>query len=894
MMQLNAGFRKLFGGMVLSIATVSAVPLFAASPVEEIFAKRCEECHSAKTHTSGFSVATLDSVIQGGNKHGRAVVAGHPESSPLVRLLKGELTPRMPMGQELTGAEIARVEEWIRTLPPTTGATAKTGWNWPYQKPAKQEPPAVANASWVRNPIDNFVLGKLEAAGLQPAPAAPQRVLARRLYLDLLGVPPTPDELQLFLADQAPDAYEKLVDRLLADPRYGERWGRHWLDLARYAETSGLEGDGGIGNVWRYRDWVIDAFNSNMPYNRFVIQQLAGADEQSKTRNNYQPDKQSLIPTAFLRLAPWDRSNLVAADVRQNYLSEVTTATSSIFLGLTVGCARCHDHKYDPIPQRDFYRLEAFFQTTEANRNIEVPFKDKDLAAKAAANLKENGERLKNGPEKKELDAFEAELLRKLIDGKAAQAKGQEVTKADLRLEVKLAKPRLFTEQERQHYTDLLEDATRTGDAEEKQILEAVEAPMLVRLKEAYAKGGIDPAVRFQSLTVEDVRTEAAAKYSGKSIFTREDKARHGELSAKLDVFRRQMERWNSAVTCVTQVPGPPTGPDIAPVHVLARGDYRQPGEVVEPGFPRAITGNSEPAVIETDRYRQFPTRGWRHTLATWIASSDNPLTARVFVNRMWQHHFGYGIVRTPSDFGVNGDRPSHPELLDWLAVRFVESGWDIKAMHKLMLLSQTYRQASENAALAKNEKDPENRLLWHFNRQRLEAEAMRDSLLFVSGRLNLERGGPSVFPPLPNDLADFARYGRNGGLMWEPNENPDDARRRSVYIFQRRSLPLPILASFDALPFSESCDRRSVTTTPLQALSMLNGDLVNEESAYLAKRIEKEAGQNREAQIRRLFEIVLNRLPEAGELQTFARFDGTLGSLCKVMMNSNEFVYVD
>ena len=284
-------------------------------------------------------------------------------------------------------------------------------------------------------------------------------------------------------------------------------------------------------------------------------------------------------------------------------------------------------------------------------------------------------------------------------------------------------------------------------------------------------------------------------------------------------------------MTCVTQVPGPPTGPDISPVRVLTRGDYRQPGEIVEPGFPSAITGNSNPAAIESDRYLQFPTRGWRHTLGTWLTSHDNLLTARVFVNRMWQHHFGYGIVRTPSDFGVNGDRPSHPELLDWLAVRFMESGWDVKAMHRLMLLSNTYRQGAENPVLAKNERDPDNRLFWHFNRQRLEAEAIRDSILFISGRLNPERGGPSVFPPLPADLADFARYGRSGGLMWEPNEKEEDARRRSIYIFQRRSLPLPMMASFDAIPFSESCDRRNITTTPLQALSMLNGDLTNEES---------------------------------------------------------------
>lgn len=880
---------------VIGLLTTVPGALFAAAPsAEDLLKSNCAECHSAKLHTSGFSVESIDSIIAGGNKHGRAVIAGHPESSPLIKLLKGELAPKMPMGRSLAPAEIATIGEWIRALPPTASVAPASGWRWPYQKPVKRDPPVVKNAGWVRNPIDNFVLQKLEAAGLDPAPPAPKRVLARRVYFDLVGMPPSPEELNAFLADSSPDAYEKLVDKLLADPRYGERWGRHWLDLARYGETSGLEGDGAIGNVWRYRDWVINAFNSNLPYDRFVILQLAGADDQSKTRNNYQPDKQDLIPTAFLRVAPWDRSNLVAADVRQNYLSEVTTATSSVFLGLTVGCARCHDHKYDPIPQRDFYRLQAFFSTTEAGRPIAVPFKDKALAETSAAKIKEYEERLKSGPEKKQLDEFEAQLLRKLVAAKIERARSRDYDKEDLRLELKLPKQRIFTEAEKAEHADFFDAAMRTGDPEEKEALEKNEAKLLVKLRAAYANGTVDPAVRFEALNVENVRTEMNAKYLGKSLFTEEEKARHGELTAALEVYRNRISRWNDTVLCVTQVAGPPTGPDIAPTHVLKRGDYRQPAEAVEPGFPSALTGNSEPAVIESDRYRQFPTRGWRLTLAKWIASPENPLTARVFVNRMWQHHFGFGIVRTPSDFGKNGDRPTHPELLDYLAVRFVESGWDVKAMHRLMLLSNTYRQASENTRPLGSTKDPENRLLWHFNRQRLEAEAIRDSVLFTSGRLNLARGGPGVFPALPADLADFARYGRTGGLMWEANENDADARRRSVYIFQRRSLPLPMMASFDAIVFSESCERRSVTTTPLQALSMMNGDLVHEEAAYLAKRVEGEAGMDRKAEIQRLFEIVLNRPPATDELKTYTQFSGSLEGICRVMLSSNEFVYVD
>jgi hypothetical protein len=772
------------------------------------------------------------------------------------------------------------------------GGAPPASAHWAFRKPVKADPPAARTGAAVTNPIDAFILRKLEENGIDLAPTAGKRALARRAYLDLVGVPPSVEEMSAFLRDESDGAWEKLIEHLLADRRYGERWGRHWLDLARYGETSGLEGDGAIGNAWRYRDWVIQAFNANMPYDRFLILQIAGGDEHSKTRNNYQPDPQGLIPTGFLRLAPWDRSNLVAAEVRQNYLSEITASTAAVFLGMTLGCARCHDHKYDPIPQKDFYRFQAFFNAVEAGRSLIVPYQDKAFAAAAEERVKRYEQALREGAEKRELDHLEGELLKKLIGGKAARAAGKPLAVADLRLELRLPKQRVFTEAERDRHQELLEAAQRTGDAAEDAALDAYEKPLLTRLQTAYAEGKCDPATRFDALTVEDVRAEAAAQYSGSSIFTPEEKNRHAGLSGKLEVLRRRIGRWKPDALAVGNVAGPPTGPEIAPTRFLIRGNYNQPGEAVEPGFPSAMTGNFEPAALETDRYRQFPTRGRRMTLARWIASAENPLTARVMVNRIWQHHFGEGIVRTPSDFGRNGERPTHPELLDWLAARFVESGWDIKAMHKLIMMSATYRQAAENSQAG--DRDPENRLLSRFSRRRLEAEAIRDSILFVSGRLNPEMGGPSVFPPLPADLADFARYGRTGGLMWEPNEREEDARRRSVYIFQRRSLPLPMMASFDATVFSESCERRSTTTTPLQALSMMNGDLVNEEAGYLAKHIVRNAGDSRGAQIARAFEVVLSREPTPNELAKFSGSGKPLETLCRVLLNSNEFLYVE
>ena len=889
--------------LILCLFSFVALPVFGAATstskatpkaqaAARVFAANCATCHSEQSKSSDFSVVSLDAVIAGGKKHGRAVIGGYPEQSPLVKMLKGEVAPQMPMGKALAASDIAAVEAWIRELPAEKIEASKDGWRWPYEKPIKRSPPTVKNATWVKNPIDNFILAKLEENKIKPAPKANKRTLARRIFFDLVGVPPSIEEMDAFVRDESDQALERLVDRLLADSRYGERWGRHWLDLARYGETSGLEGDGAIGNVWRYRDWVISAFNSNMPYDRFVIQQLAGGDEHSKTRNNYAPDPQGLIPTAFLRVAPWDRSNLVAAEVRANYLAEVTGVTSSVFLGLTVGCARCHDHKYDPIPQKDFYRLQAFFNAVQAAGSVPVPFEDPALKKHAEEQVKLLGEQLEKGPEKKAVDAFETEMLSRLRAGKIERAKGKEYTKADLRLELKLKKLRLFSEAEQSKHADLLEDATRTGDAEEQAALDAFEKPALEKLKAAYTSGQVDPDLRFDALTAADVRSEALAAYSGKSIFSLEEKNRYAEMSGQLDILRRRMDRWKTNVLAVTNVAGPPSGPDIAPTRVLIRGNYNQPGDIVEAGFPSAVTGKVEPAVMETDRYRQFPTRGRRITLAKWIASPENPLTARVMVNRIWQHHFGAGIVRTPSDFGKNGERPTHPDLLDWLAVQFVESGWDVKAMHKFMLLSNTYSQAAENSGL--NDADPENKLFSRFNRKRLEGEAIRDGILVASGRLNPAMGGPSVFPPLPADLADFARYGRTGGLMWEPVEKEEDARRRSVYTFQRRSLPLPMMAAFDALPFAESCDRRSSTTTPLQALSLMNGGLIQEESGFVAQRVEREAGSNLGAQIDRSFNLILSRDPTAAERTRFETSGLPLASICRVLLNSNEFLYVE
>ena len=797
----------------------------------------------------------------------------------------------MPVGKALPERDIAAIEAWIKNLP-TEITTGKQEWRWPFQKPIKPEVPSVKNGSWARNPIDSFIAKRLEDKNLSPGAQASKQTLARRVYFDLIGLPPTPEEIKAYEKDTSADAYEKLIDRLLNDPRYGERWARHWLDLVRYGETSGLEGDGAIGNAWRYRDWVIDAFNADMPYDRFVLLQLAGADEHSKTRNNYQPNPQGYIPLGFLRVAPWDRSNLVAAEVRANYLAEITATAGSVFLGLSVGCARCHDHKYDPISQRDYYRFQSFFNAIQVE-NVEVPYKDEEFAAKANKRISEYQDRLKDGPEQKALQALDKESLVKFIDRKKKAAVGQPLSVADLRLELRRTDRRVFTVAESRRHTDLLEDATRTQDPEERSALDIHEKELMPKLIGAYSKPGFDDAARFDMLNAEELQKELANSKS--KIFSEEEREKHREVAEQVQVLKNRLNRWKPVALTVKNVSGPPSGPDVAPVRVLARGDYRSPGEAVEPGFLSCLNyAKTEAAVIEQDRYRQFPTRGWRITLAKWITNPENPLVARVMVNRIWQHHFGRGIVGTPSDFGVNGERPTHPELLDWLAHKFIEEKWSIKALHRLMLTSATYRQSAENPSVKDSSPDPENKLLWHFPRRRLEAEEIRDSILFLSGRLNPEWGGPSVFPPLPDDLQNFARYGREGGIMWEPNEKEEDGRRRSIYAFQRRSMPLPMMAAFDSPVFSESCERRSTTTTPLQALSMINGNLLQEESVFLAKRIEKEVGSDRQNCVAQAFEIVLNRPPSAEESKHFAAFGGNLAALCRVLLNSNEFLYVE
>jgi hypothetical protein len=715
---------------------------------------------------------------------------------------------------------------------------------WPFLPPARPNVPDVKNKDWVRNPIDAFILQALESKGLAPSREADKRTLLRRVTFDLSGLPPTPEEQAAFLADKSPRAYEQVVERLLASPRYGERWAQHWLDVVRYAETDGFKEDAHRPNAYKYRDYVIRAFNRDLPYDRFVRQQLAG--------DELEPDNpEAIVATGYCRLYP-DEYN--AADVRQRrqeILDDMTDTTGLAFLGLTVGCAQCHNHKFDDIRQTDYYRLQAFFtpmlprdDLPEATRSQRDEFAKKQAAwEKATADVRA------------EMESLIAPLRQKAVDGALEKFNADVV--------VTIHTP----------------ESQRT--ALQKQI--------------AYqASKYIAPRLRG-----------VAGELKG------DKKKRYEELQAKLARFDSLKPQPLPDVRGITDAGDKPP-----PTFRLAGGSLKHPAEQVEPGFPAFLgAATAEVAPPSTNPN----TTGRRSALANWLTRKDNPMTARVLVNRLWQYHFGQGIVATPNDFGVAGEPPTHPELLDWMAVEFMESGWSLKAMHRLMVTSATYRQAA--SVEPKDEMhakaiaaDSANKLLWHARRQRLTGEALRDAVLFVSGDLDQRMYGPSVHPELPDGLGNYA---------WKADAKAADRNRRSIYVIAKRNLRLPLLDAFDLPDMHNSCARRSTTTTAPQALLMLNSDFALSEARRWAGRLTAETrssdASGRHALddrglIAAAYVQAFAREPLPDEIDLCTKFisDQTAAiakngrepdsgahaaavvDFCHAILNSNEFLYVD
>ena len=689
----------------------------------------------------------------------------------------------------------------------------------PVVKPAV--PPA---ASGALNEIDRFVFDQLKAKGLQPAPPASRTVYLRRVTLDLTGLPPTPAETQAFLSDTLPGAEERLVERLLASPRYGERWGRQWLDVVRYSDSDGFKQDDTRPNMWRYRDWVIQSFNEDKPFNRFTREQIA-ADEL------YPGDTKALTGLGFLRLFEDEFNQAHIRLRRQELLNDVTDNTAFAFLGVTLACARCHDHKFDPLLHRDYYRLQSFF----ANMHID----DEAPVAPAA-----------------EVAAY-----------KAAMEKYRAAAKPVLdRIDALLAEPRA---KYRKEYFERYPDEVQT-----------------VLAKPANDRTPFDWQIYHKAITQIEVPDETVmGKY-----FKAPDKEKYKALQAELAPFAHLLPK----PLPVAQIMRDQAAASPA-TFILKGGSIEAPLQEVQPGFLSIL----DPSPASVTPLPDLNSSGRRTALANWLADANNPLSTRVIVNRIWQGHFGKGIAGSPNDFGLMGERPVNQPLLDWLTATFTTTdGWSIKNLHRRMVLSATYRQASDFRQDAANT-DPDNKLLWRYPRRRLEAEAIRDSMLSVSGLLDSKMGGPGVFPAVPKGTE--IQEGRH----WAKSRGDEDEYRASVYIFARRLVRYPMLQSFDAPLALDSCGRRQETVTADQALELMNGDAAAGFARALAKRVANDAGQAPDALVSRAFRLTLGREPTTKELARGRGFfskqthlangqQGALEDLALSLLSTSEFLYID
>ncbi len=682
--------------------------------------------------------------------------------------------------------------------------------------------PPIPTAKPGTHPIDAFLLAKLTEKGITPSPQAAKVTLMRRAYFDLLGMPPTPEEVAAYLADKAPDAYERLIDRLLASPHYGERWGRHWLDLARYADSDGFRADDIRPTAWRYRDYVIHSFNSDKPYDRFVQEQIAG--------DELFPDSlEAKVATAFNRQYPdeYNAQNLRAR--RQELLNDITDTVGSAFLGLTFECAKCHDHKFDPILQADYYRLQAFFSNVSAD------------------------------------DEFPMLSPERYADYQRKRAIWEEKT-ADIRRQISALVADRVEKQRKSRYTAYADEVKAALDKPREQ-----RTPIELWMADK-AKYFMNPD-----------ETAMAAGLKG------EAKAKYDDLKKQLAAFAHLDPGPLPKGTGMTELSA-----GIIPTHTLSVGVYNKPIEEVQPGFLTML--HPEPAKVTPIPGTTLT--GRRTALATWLTDPANPLTARVMVNRVWHHHFGKGIVASTSDFGMMGARRTHPELLDWLTTEFVKGGWKLKPLHRLIMTSAAYRQASDYRPEAAA-KDPSNNLLWRYDRRRLEGESIRDTALAVAGLLNPQLGGPSVLPPVPAGVP---------ASQWKASADLASHYRRSIYTLIRRNAPYPMLDTFDMPDTHLSCGRRATTTTPLQALTYLNSEQTLDWAAALAKRVRSQAGDDPSRQVEAAYHLAFNRAPAGAEKdtaltflkqhqQTIAKGDpeaATLTDFCHALLNSSEFVYIN
>jgi hypothetical protein len=892
------------GICALSSGTAASGQTTPNQTVNAILAK-CQQCHGETVQMSHLSVANRDSILKGGD-HGAAIIPGNAEGSLIYKRITGQIKPAMPMAPlpALTAEEIGAIKDWIGagalmsdSQKPATApgkaddssllvygnyrerkiTEADRQW-WAFQKPVRAAVPRVADARWSTNPIDAFVRAKQEEKGLRPAPAADRNTLIRRAYLDLVGLLPSPAEVEAFVKDQSPRAWENLIDRLLDSPHYGERWSRMWLDVARYADSTGYEYDYDFENAWRYRDYVIKAFNQDKPWNQFVIEQLAGDEIDNPTYD-------SLTATGFVRLGPrvLDR-DLENPNYRFDYLDDMVRTTFQGFQGLTVNCARCHDHKFDPITRKDYYKSLAIFNSFVEYDYPLVPSEESARYEKTANEI--------NGKIKalnKEIAAVEAPYKKELFQATLAKFPAD------------------------------IQEAFKTPEGQRTP------GQKLLVAQVSRVQGNDDDAGPAAKIKVSEA-----------------DAMRRKDLEDQIDALKKQLPPRPPVAMGIRDgdyrfTPHEPFQPGTGGginyedfgfkgKFLPSRGDAYQPppayfastglgsfademkAPLIEPGFLTALT-TASPRITPPAR-STWPTSGRRRALAEFIASEDNPLTARVMVNRIWYQHFGHGIVATPNNFGKMGTPPTNPALLDWLATEFMRRGWSIKQMQRLIMTSETYKMASAYYQADSLAKDPTDQFLWRFPVKRLEAEIIRDATLSASGDINLEPGGPAFFPPVPKAVVSGVPIKGK----WLLTKDDSSTRRRSIYASVKRNLKYPMFEVFDQPDASLSCERREVTTVPTQALTLFNNETYLVQSHDLAERVQREAGSEAPAQVKLLYRIAFSReasgkeIQEAMEFLNRRRSAGRAGShdetnqlalnplaeLAHVILNSNEFVYIN
>ena len=974
-----------FSALLVTAASVSAQESdftpdqiqFFTDKVYPILSENCFECHGGgEKLKGGLFLTSRESMLTGGDS-GPVFELGELDDTLFAEMIsyEDEFT-EMPPDGKLPDDEIAVLQEWMAMGAPwnpeleteptmekeSMVVDEKTKDYWAYKPVATPLIPKVPNAMWASNPIDALVYDRLRQNDLEPNTPADKATLIRRAYYDLTGLPPTPEEVQTFVNDDSPDAYEGVLDRLLASPHYGEKWARHWLDVVRYADSHGFERDENKPFMWRYRDYVVNAFNADKPYTEFITDQLAGDEYDT-------PTPESITATGYYRLGQWDDEPADPTQAVFDNLDDLVSTTTQTFLATTVGCARCHDHKIDPVPQADYYRFLAFFRNiTETKRTSDygILHNVMNVMEQAEYDAKVRAQRLQQAKLVEEqysiVEAFKEAAIKDDVEWlDKRDARLSDLTDLSYRFyrdtwdtlpDFDMVKVETSDDLTHNYITtvpasrneaiglvyegklrvpakgeftfhfdardgvrliigkDVVFESRETGMLKTSQTVELKKGLEKFRL-EYFTKNGPPQlslawegqGVGKRSLSISGNDTsrgnemdtllrEHGVEYVGKE--------KHGRFRA----IQKELKELRDNPVPAKRAPAvADKGIDPPDTFVLIRGSAHAPGDKVEPGFPQVL---SPPEIQFPEPSKERNTTFRRTVLAQWLASEENPLTARVMANRIWQHHFGRGIVRSSNDFGKLGEQPTHPLLLDWLAQEFMDNGWRMKPLHKTIMMSNTYRMSSraQEEALAK---DPANNLFWRYDMRRLTAEEVRDSLLATTGEINLSLGGPTVFPTLPAEVIETSSKKSNivGSGIWGV-ATPEDEVRRSLYIHTKRSLRHPMLSSFDSADVDASCPVRFTTTQPGQALSMLNSDYVHDRATALLRRVQEEAGSNRDSQIERAFELALGRKPSPRELEMSHTYLNELQTienqpparamqrLCLLVLNLNEFLYLD